>query len=168
MKRNIKILTIVLCVVLAATMAFVFVGCKKDNGAGRTDYVANSGNAQVWVPHGSEGEASLARPLEVFSVDLSSVNAYDALEFCASIQGLTITTQASDYGAFVTAVNELSQDAAAGRYMSIYINDESQKGEFGEPMTVNGVTFYPTATGIGEVQIKDGTILLFTTIVYSF
>ncbi|MBO4534718.1 MAG: hypothetical protein J5755_02145 [Clostridia bacterium] len=167
MKRNIKILTIVLCLVLAATMTIVFVGCK-DKGPNRTDYVANSGHAQVWVPHGSEGEASLAQPLQEFSVDLGAISAYDALEMCAAIEGLTVTTQASDYGAFITAVNELSQDAAAGRYMSIYINDESQKGEFGDPMTVNGVTFYPTAKGIGEVYIKDGTILFFTTIVYSF
>ena len=74
---------------------------------------------------------------------------------------LAITMEQSEYGAFVTAVGSIEQDAAAGAYVMVYTSVSSDSYEGAPSVDYEGVTLYQSGVGLSGMTVEAGTVILF-------
>ena len=131
--------------------------------------VSESGTACVVI----ENATGSAEPYTVYEVELSKVQnknegALALLEYIASIEGSTLYYSASwggGYGAYVNSIGSLSPSPT--EFIAVYTSNEA---DFATPdaympvvstVDYNGMTLTYSGYGISQMNIKDGTVVLF-------
>ena len=131
--------------------------------------VAASGTAYVVIENG----AGAAEPFTVYEVDLARVEnktegALALLEYIASLEGSDLYYSASwggGYGAYVNSIGSLYP--VGTEFIAIYTSNEA---DFATPdaympvvktVEYDGATLTASGFGISQMNIKDGTIVLF-------
>ena len=170
MKKNIKILSIIVCLIMVATVAFALVGCKNDDtpqvipegvevtSTGKTPGTA--GTLTLIVAGANENE-----PASEYIVAWSSVFdgkvGLDVLDYFKATSNLTYTASESQYGAFVTSVNNLVANDDAHTFISFYTSVQSDFADaaWATTKTYKGITLTSAAVGFSSASIKDGAIL---------
>ena len=131
--------------------------------------VAASGTAYVVI----ENSAGAAEPYTVYEVDLACVEnktegALALLEYIASLEGSDLYYSASwggGYGAYVNSIGSLSPSPT--EFIAVYTSNEA---DFATPdaympvvstVDYNGMTLTYSGYGISQMNIKDGTVVLF-------
>lgn len=114
----------------------------------------------------------------VIQVDLNAMSYNEETGLMNVLQSLRLQEkldyQATDsgYGAYLTAVGGLSEDAAAGRYISVYTSVEKDKATFEgaenyEFLSNEGsVICYPSGVGASAMSIEDGCVIVITYVTY--
>ena len=137
--------------------------------------VAGSGTAYVVIENG-EGASE---PYTVYEVNLSKVEnknegAQALLEYLASLEDSTLYYSASwggGYGAYVNSIGALYPVGA--QFIAVYTSNEA---DFATPdaympvvktVDYNGKTLTYSGVGISQMNIKDGTVVLFRLESYS-
>ena len=162
-----KITKITALLTLIATVLFCLVSCGGN--------VAAHGVAYVVIENG-EGASE---PFTVYEVDLSRVEnknegALALLEHVASEEGSTLYYSASwggGYGAYVNSIGALIPEGT--EFIAVYTSNEV---DFAVPdaympvvktVDYNGATLTYSGFGISQMNIKDGTVVLFRLESYS-
>lgn len=115
---------------------------------------------------------------QVFEVDLNAMSYNEETGLMNVLQSLRLQEkldyQATDsgYGAYLTAVGKLSEDAAAGRYISVYTSVEKDKATFEgaenyQFLSNEGIVIcYPSGVGASAMSIEDGCVIVITYVTY--
>ena len=131
--------------------------------------VAGSGTALVVI----ENAAGADTPYTVYEVELARVEnknegALSLLEYIASVEGSTLYYSASwggGYGAYVNSIGTLSP--VGTEFIAVYTSNEA---DFAVPdaymptvktVEYDGATLTYSGVGISQMNIKDGTVVLF-------
>ena len=137
--------------------------------------VAASGTAYVVIENG----AGAAEPYTVYEVDLACVEnktegALALLEYIASLEGSDLYYSASwggGYGAYVNSIGSLYPVGA--EFVAIYTSNEA---DFATPdaympvvktVEYDGATLTAAGFGVSQMNIEDGTVVLFRLESYS-
>ena len=107
-----------------------------------------------------------------YEVDLSLVGEgtglMPVLSYLSENEGLTYTATDGGYGAYLTALGTLCENAAEDKYLYVYTSVESDFDVSAYAMTVeyDGVTLTSSGVGISEMSLTDGAVIYVTYIVY--
>ena len=73
-----------------------------------------------------------------------------------------------DYGKYLTKIDALEQNEAAGKYISVYTSDSANQATWAGAIiyTVGSITIAPAKVGISELSVGSGTVLYFEIITY--
>ena len=153
MKNKIRIIgmLLVLCMVV-----LLLISCGGTN-------VEKSGKATV-VIESAEGEYT------TYAVDLSKLKSYDEgvlslLKYLNSIEENPLSFSASwgSYGAYLTSVGGISEDANNGKYIYIYTTngEDFDTSVWVKSLEYDTRLFKSSGVGASQMNIKDGTVILF-------
>lgn len=160
MKKT-KITKLLAMLVVVASVLVCLVSCGGN--------VAASGTAYIVIENGAGADEFYT----VYEVDLSKVEnknegAMALLEYLASEKDSTLyysINWGGGYGAYVNSIASLTPEGA--EYISVYTSNEA---DFAKPdayspvvstVDYNGVTLTYSGLGISQMNIKDGTVVLF-------
>lgn len=74
---------------------------------------------------------------------------------------LSLTMIESTYGAYVSAIGDISENTSEGIYVMVYTSVKADSYE-GAPTTVyRDITLYQSGVGLSGMSIEDGTVILF-------
>ncbi len=156
MKKQFKILALLLVVAMIAVVA---VACTPALTVG------DSGTVTVVVANPD------ADPTE-YVVDLSKLNGQEGLmtvlDYLKENNGLTYTEVPSDYGAYLTQVNNIKEDGANGIYLYLYttVAADADVSEYAKTMDYKGITLTSSGVGSSSMHIEDGAVIYIGTIKY--
>lgn len=156
MKKSIKIFSLL---TVAVMLCCALVSCAGGN-------VAKSGEATILVDKG-DGDYT------VYSVELSELEKHDEgaatlLEYLSTQKGtdLYYTVQlGGGYGAYITSINSLKPDPLC-EYIAVYTSEASDFSVSSDGMEMPSVKYGEvelkySGVGISEMNIKDGTVVMF-------
>ncbi len=137
--------------------------------------VASSGTAYIVIENGAGAD----EPYTVYEVELSKVEnktegAMALLEYIASQNDSTLyysINWGGGYGAYVNSIGALTPEGA--EFIAVYTSNETDFATPDAYMPVvstaeyNGVTLTYSGFGISQMNIKDGTVVLFRLESYS-
>ncbi len=148
----------ILALCLLAAVLLLTAACN----AGRVD---DTGSATVVVAVGDE--------VDEYEVPLSEVDgsrgAFGLLDYLASEGKLTYTAEDSGYGAYLTRVGELCEDADAGVYIGIWTSVESdmdRESVYSTTVNYGGIELVSAAVGISSMSVPDGATVYFGELKY--
>lgn len=153
MKKRTKIVALLLVVAMAM---LALVSCGGGN-------VADSGNAVVVIEN-EEGKYT------VYEVDLSSLDSHDegALSLLKHLSAkeenpLSFSATWGAYGAYITAIGGIAENTSEGKYVSVYTSNEADfdTTAWVKSLEYDGKTFKTSGVGVSQMNIEDGTAVLF-------
>ena len=151
-----KILSLIICVALILSIA----ACKPT--------VEDAGDVTVAVEV-SEGN------YEVYEIDLENVENKDngALGVLQSLTAreenpMHLVYSDSTYGAFVTEIGSIKEDAAAGAYVMVYTSNSADSYEGAATVRYGETDLYASGVGLSSMSVDAGCVILFRLEVYSF
>ena len=129
--------------------------------------VADEGGVKVVVENGEN--------YEVYSISLEKVEnkgegAFGVLEAMKADEKnpLHLVTDDTGYGAFVTEIGGIKQDAASGAYIMVYTSVATDSYEGAPTVTYEGITLYQAGVGVSGMTVESDTVILFRADVYEF
>ena len=171
MKKTIKAVLLVLTVAL---LAFSFTACVLDEPEDNTpeaetsDVIEvgnqNSGKIITLVIGGTEEK--------VYSVDFSDIEikegVYSVIKSLAEKELLTYKANDSGYGAYLTELGELKEDAATATYLFVYTSvvTDFDVSEWASTKAWGDVTLTSTGVGITEMTVENGAVIYVGTVSY--
>lgn len=145
-----KILSIILAVVLTA---LTLISCAPT--------VAEEGDVTV-VVECADGAC------EVYKTYLQSVENKDegALGVLKHLRDreenpLALTYEVGAYGAFITAIGSIEQDASSGEYITVYTTTLADSYEDAPTVTFEGALLYSSGVGVSFMSVPVGSVILF-------
>ena len=90
------------------------------------------------------------------------------LDYLKAEEGVDYTATDSGFGAYLTELGTLKENAAEGKYLYVYTSVESDFDLTAYALTVEfgGKTLTSSGVGISEMSLTDGAIIYFTYITY--
>ena len=141
-----------LLLILALTLTMLLgVSCNKGN-------VADSGTATVVVAAATED--GKATEYKVNLADLKDQRGLmTVLDYLKEHNGLTYTAQDSEYGAFLTSVNDLKPEG--NQYISLYttVAADADVSEWATTIEYQGTTLTSSGVGASSMTIEDGAVI---------
>ena len=67
----------------------------------------------------------------------------------------------STYGAYISAIGSIKEDAATGSYVMVYTSISADSYEGAPTVDYNGTTLYQSGAGISAMKVESGTVILF-------
>ena len=74
----------------------------------------------------------------------------------------------STYGAYVSAIGNIKEDAASGSYVMLYTSIASDSYEGAPTVDYDGTTLYQSGVGMSSMNVESGTVVLFRLETYSY
>ena len=81
---------------------------------------------------------------------------------------LHIVYSESTYGAFVTEIGSIKEDAASGAYVMVYTSVRADSYEGAPVVKYEDTDLYSAGLGISAMTVNSGTVILFRIEVYSY
>ena len=152
-----KITALILSIVLAI---LAFTSC------GST--VAEKGDVTI-VVEVAEGEYEVYKTY-LENVENKSNGALGVLENLRDRENdpLHLVYSESTYGAFVTEIGSIKEDAAAGAYVMVYTSVQADSYEGAPVVNYEDTELYSAGLGISTMTVNSGTVILFRIEVYSY
>ena len=72
------------------------------------------------------------------------------------------------YGAYISAIGNIKEDAASGSYVMLYTSIASDSYEGAPTVDYDGTTLYQSGVGISSMNVESGTVVLFRLETYSY
>jgi hypothetical protein len=129
--------------------------------------VADEGGVTVVVENGDSYEVYT---ISLENVENKSEGAWGVLEAMANREknALHLVKEDGGYGAFITEIGGIKQDASAGAYIMVYTSVDTDSYEGSPTKDYNGTTLYQSGVGASDMTITDGTVILFRLEVYEY
>ena len=123
--------------------------------------VADEGSVSIIVE--SENGSYTAYEAELKRVENKSEGAKGLIEYLSALDenALYLEMQDGAYGAYVSAIGDIRENGAEGKYVIIYTSVASDSYEGAPTVQYNGTTLYQSGLGLSGMSIEDGTIILF-------
>lgn len=144
-----KLLSLTLVLIMALT---VFVSCQPQNV-----------NGYLTVVVGGDEE---------FEVDLDKVEitegALSVLEYLKNEGKLDYTASEGAYGAFLTKVGDVEENAAEGKYVGIWtsVAKDFDTSAYATTKEYKGTTLTSAGVGISQLTLTDGAVIYIDYIIY--
>ena len=150
-----KTMVRLMAMLLAVLALCAFVGC------GKTQDVKGSCTVVV----GENPEKVYTVPLDGLVVDKGLMSVMDYLK---EKEGLSYTSNDTGYGAYLTSVGALKENAAESTYMYIYTSVEKDFDVSAMATTKDykGTTLTSAGVGATSMTVEDGAIFYISTIKY--
>ena len=74
---------------------------------------------------------------------------------------LALTCEDGAYGAFITSIGSIKQDAASGEYITVYTTTLADSYEDAPTITFEGALLYSSGVGVSFMSVPVGTVILF-------
>ena len=72
------------------------------------------------------------------------------------------------YGAYISAIGSIKEDAASGSYVMVYTSIASDSYEGAPTVDYEGKTLYQSGVGMSSMNVESGTVVLFRLETYSY
>ena len=130
--------------------------------------VAEKGDVTV-VVEVAEGEYEVYKTY-LENVENKSNGALGVLENLRDRENdpLHLVYSESTYGAFVTEIGSIKEDAAAGAYVMVYTSVQADSYEGAPVVNYEDTELYSAGLGISTMTVNSGTVILFRIEVYSY
>lgn len=149
-------------IIVAALLAATMVSCDLVSIFGS---VAEEGDVTV-VVEAADGSYEVYKTY-LEDVENKSEGAKGVVEHLKKNGDLYLVMEESTYGAFVTEVGSIKQDAALGAYVMVYTSQASDYYEGAPSVDYEGVTLYQSGVGLSGMKVEDGIVILFRLESYS-
>lgn len=156
MKRN--NFRAIVSLLIVAVMLLLTVSC----GVGKVD---GKGSATVVI---AAGDDRYEYEVPLSEVD-TSLGAVGLLEYLKAEKGVDYTSEDLGYGAYLTKVGALEQDASAGVYVGIWTSVESdmdRESQYSTAITYRGTELVSAAVGMSSLNVPDGAVIYFGELKY--
>jgi len=154
--KQLQRLAIVLVVLVLATCVVIgCAACTQDK-----TYLDTKGTAVILVKAAEDGAAP-----QKYEVNLAKVSGDEGLvsvlDYLKKTKDLAYTMESSEFGAFLTQVNSIAQDATKGEYLYVYttVQEDYDVSAYASNVTVDGITFTNSGVGASTMHIKDGSTI---------
>lgn len=129
--------------------------------------VADEGGVIVVVEN---GESYDVYTISLETVENKSEGAWGVLEAMANREKnpLHLVKEDGGYGAFITEIGGIKQDASAGAYVMVYTSVATDSYEGSPTVEYNGQTLYQSGVGVSDMTVNADTVILFCVEVYAF
>ena len=150
MTRKITLISAILLIITTLTSCSLFFG-----------EVADEGSVTIVVE--SENGSYTVYEAELNKVENKSEGTKGLVEYLSNLDKnpLYLEMQDSTYGAYVTAIGDIKENGAEGKYVMIYTSVASDSYEGALTVDYNGTTLYQSGLGLSGMSIADGTTILF-------
>lgn len=150
MTRKITLISAILLIITTLTSCSLFFG-----------EVADEGSVTIVVE--SENGSYTVYEAELNKVENKSEGTKGLVEYLSNLDKnpLYLEMQDSTYGAYVTAIGDIKENGAEGKYVMIYTSVASDSYEGAPTVDYNGTTLYQSGLGLSGMSIADGTTILF-------
>ena len=81
---------------------------------------------------------------------------------------LVLEMDDTGFGAFVTAIGSIKQDATSGSYVMVYTSVATDSYDGAPTVEYDGMTLYQSGVGISGMTVESGTVILFRLETYSY
>ena len=81
---------------------------------------------------------------------------------------LHLVKESGMYGAFITEIGSIKQDASAGAYVMVYTSVATDSYEGAPTLEYNGQTLYQSGVGVSDMTVNADTVILFCIEVYAY
>ena len=105
---------------------------------------------------------------DVFEADLENVEnkeegAKGVVEYLGARKNnkLGYEMTESTYGAYISKVGSISEDASSGLYIIVYTSNARDSYDGSPTIDYNGTTLYQAGMGLSGMSVEEGTIILF-------
>jgi len=171
MKKTLKLISFILALTL---LAFSLMACGDDPVTDNTPKTEESSTVEV----GNQSSGKVVTIVvggtkeKVYSVDYSNVDLEEGVLSVFKYLGneglLSYKADDTGYGAFLTEVGDLKQDAASGTYIYLYTSIESDQdvSAYATEKVWNGTTLVSSGVGITSMKVENGAIIYVGTIKY--
>ena len=150
--KNLRRIAAMLVVLMLACLVFTACG-KEVPDAGSVTVVLEAGETKYTVPldkvEGNEGLVSV-------------------LNYLKTAENVDFTYEDSSYGAFVTAVGDVKQDADNGIYLLFWTSVEADfdVSEYATTKTFEGKTLTSSGVGASSMTMEPGAVIYIGTVQY--
>ena len=129
--------------------------------------VADEGGVTVAVENGESYEVYT---ISLENVENKSEGAWGVLEAMAAKEEnpLHLVKESGMYGAFITEIGGIKQDASAGAYVMVYTSVATDSYEGAPTLEYNGQTLYQSGVGVSDMTVNADTIILFRLEAYEY
>ena len=150
MTRKITLISAILLIIISLTSCSLFFG-----------EVADEGSVTIVVE--SEKGSYTVYEAELNKVENKSEGTKGLIEYLSNLDEnpLYLEMQNGTYGAYVTAIGDIKENGAEGKYVMIYTSVASDSYEGASTVDYNGTTLYQSGLGLSGMSIADGTTILF-------
>ena len=150
MKTRILALFLVIVMALSAMTSCMFYG-----------EVAEQGDVTVVIENADGTFAVYKTYLE--EVENKSEGAKGVIEHLnkRETNPLTLEMVDSTYGAYVSGIGSIKEDAASKTYVMVYTSVASDSYEGAPTVEYEGITMYQAGLGLSGMKVEAGTIILF-------
>ena len=103
-----------------------------------------------------------------YEVNLADIGEGDGiipvLEYLKTNKNVNYTSQDSGYGAYLTELGALKEDALAGKFLYVYTSVEADfdVSQYAVTVEYNGQTLTSSGVGLSAMTVKDGAVIYFT------
>ena len=153
-----KFMRVPLAILALFALLFTLASC-----GGDTDGNDTVGEARIVIMDVEPTEYTV--PLDALG---TSGGVLGALEYLKENEGLTYTAIDGGYGAYLTALGSLEQNAAEGKYLYVYtsVASDMDVSAYAQTVEYDGISLTSSGVGISEMTLTDGVIIYFTYIIY--
>lgn len=129
--------------------------------------VADEGGVTVVVENGESYEVYT---ISLETVENKSEGAWGVLEALADREEnpLHLVSESGAYGAYITEIGGIKQDASAGAYVMVYTSVSTDSYEGAPTVEYNGQTLYQSGVGVSDMTVNADTVILFRIEVYAY
>ena len=129
--------------------------------------VADEGGVTVAVENGETYEVYT---ISLETVENKSEGAWGVLEALAAREKdpLHLVSESGAYGAFITEIGGIKQDASAGAYIMVYTSVATDSYEGSPTVEYNGQTLYQSGVGVSDMTVNADTVIFFRIEVYAY
>ena len=90
------------------------------------------------------------------------------LDYLKAEEGVDYTATDAGYGAYLTSLGTLKENATEGKYLYVYTSVEADfdVSAYAKTVEYDGKTLTSSGVGISEMSLTDGAVIYFTYITY--
>lgn len=171
MKKTLRIISLILALTL---IVFAFASC----GDPVTDNTPDAETSNV-VEVGNQSSGKIVKIVvggtneKVYSVDFSGIEikegALSVFKYLEDAGKLSYEADDTGFGAFLTEVGELKQDAATQTYIYLYTSVEADfdTSAYKTEKNWNGMTLVSAGVGLTSMTVENGAVIYVGTISYA-
>ena len=171
MKKTLKLIAFALALTL---IAFSIMACGDDPVTDNTPKTEETSTVEV----GDQSSGKVVKIVvggtkeKAYYVDYSKIEITEGVlsvfKYLANEGLLSYKADDTGYGAFLTEVGDLKQDAASGTYIYLYTSIESDQdvSAYATEKVWNGITLVSTGVGITSMKVENGAIIYVGTVKY--
>lgn len=178
MKRFLSLLLV------AVMLTCVFSSCANNTNTPSDTTVSQVTTADPAQTTGSDSTAQMpisqkmatvilgTEPSVVYTVDLDDVEITNGLisvlDYLKEKEGLEVVYEDSGYGAYLTQIGDIKQDAANGVYIYLWTSVEKDfdVSQYATTVTVNGMTLTSSGVGASQMTVEEDCVIYIGTVTF--